>query len=51
MGQPALPACAVSVGGGLPPIAVCQSVYLSLIYRYRGQAPSHIGPVSSVDAL
>ncbi|AZE90285.1 hypothetical protein C4J97_3596 [Pseudomonas orientalis] len=32
-----------NVGGGLPPIAVDQSVHLSLTHRYRGQAPSHIG--------
>ncbi|AZF07658.1 hypothetical protein C4J94_4937 [Pseudomonas sp. R5-89-07] len=30
------------VGGGSPPIAVCQSQYLKLNHRYRGQAPSHI---------
>ena len=30
------------VGGGLPPIAVCQLMNIWLIGRYRGQAPSHI---------
>jgi len=30
------------VGGGLPPITVCQSIPLLLIHRHRGQAPSHI---------
>ncbi|AZE90830.1 hypothetical protein C4J97_4157 [Pseudomonas orientalis] len=30
------------VGGGLPPMTVCQSVQVDLIHRYRGQAPSHI---------
>ena len=32
-----------NVGGGLPAIVVCQPACLSLIHRYRGQAPSHIG--------
>ncbi|CAI8894608.1 hypothetical protein EMIT0357P_30333 [Pseudomonas marginalis] len=31
-----------NVGGGLPPIAVCQPRIYRLIHRYRGQAPSHI---------
>ncbi|SEF00715.1 hypothetical protein SAMN04490198_4274 [Pseudomonas palleroniana] len=30
-----------NVGGGLLPIAVCQSQTSWLIYRYREQAPSH----------
>ena len=29
--------------GGLPPIAVCQSLKCLLIRRYREQAPSHNG--------
>ena len=33
---------ALNVGGGLLPIAVCQSAYMSLTRRNRGQAPSHI---------
>src|SRR5450830_473135 len=32
----------LNVGGGLPPIAECQSAHLILIHRNRGQAPSHI---------
>jgi hypothetical protein len=32
------------VGGGLPPMAECQSVHLLLIRHYREQAPSHIWP-------
>ncbi len=30
------------VGGGLPPIAVGQLTDALLMYRHRGQAPSHI---------
>ncbi|MBA1430355.1 hypothetical protein FHP26_17320 [Pseudomonas orientalis] len=30
------------MGGGLPPIAECQSPHPWLIHRYREQAPSHI---------
>ncbi|AZF49327.1 hypothetical protein C4J86_4119 [Pseudomonas sp. R2-7-07] len=30
------------MGGGLPPIAVCQPKIYQLIHRYREQAPSHI---------
>ena len=30
------------MGGGLPQIAVCQSVHLLMIHRHRGKAPSHI---------
>ncbi|CAD0262960.1 hypothetical protein DENIT_12957 [Pseudomonas veronii] len=33
-----------NVGGGLPPIAVCQLADWALIHRYRGQAPSHFLP-------
>jgi hypothetical protein len=32
----------LNVGGGLPPIRVCQSHMKQLTHRYRGQAPSHI---------
>ncbi|MBA1431805.1 hypothetical protein FHP26_24775 [Pseudomonas orientalis] len=31
-----------NVGGGLPPMAVCQLQMYWLIHCYRGQAPSHI---------
>ncbi|CRN01790.1 hypothetical protein [Pseudomonas sp. 34 E 7] len=31
-----------NVGGGLPPMAVCQLQISWLTHRYRGQAPSHI---------
>ena len=31
-----------NVGGGLLPIAECQSPIYSLTHRYREQAPSHI---------
>ncbi|AZE89346.1 hypothetical protein C4J97_2645 [Pseudomonas orientalis] len=33
--------CDPNVGGGLPPMAACQPLMLWLMYRYRGQAPSH----------
>jgi len=35
--------CALlNVGGGLPPMRVCQLHMNQLTHRYRGQAPSHI---------
>ncbi|CAD0265584.1 hypothetical protein DENIT_60406 [Pseudomonas veronii] len=30
------------MGGGLPPMAVCQPIHAWLIHCHRGQAPSHI---------
>ena len=38
----------VNVGGGLPPMAECQSTTTWLTRRHRGQAPSHRGYAVSV---
>ncbi|MBB4816032.1 hypothetical protein HNP03_004698 [Pseudomonas rhodesiae] len=41
-----------NVGGGLPPLRVCQPQMDKLIHRYRGQARSHICTVlGQEDAL